>query len=82
MRGKLESPLKADQDSRGEKEFKTKTTIKPVISRIRYFDTSLLDTDSIIVKVTHSLAHVLGCLLSRHMSPAMGQNFLCAPFAP
>ena len=26
--------------------------------------------------------HVLGCLLSQHMSPAMGQNFLCATFAP
>jgi len=30
----------------------SKTTIKPVISRIRFFDTKLLDTDSIIVKVT------------------------------
>ena len=29
-----------------------------------------------------TLSHVLGCLLSQHMSPAMGQNFLCAPFAP
>ena len=29
----------------------SKTTIKPVISRIRYFDTKLLNTDSIIVKV-------------------------------
>jgi len=29
----------------------SKTTIKPVISRIRYFDTKLLNTDSIIIKV-------------------------------
>jgi len=29
----------------------SKTTIKPVISRIRYFDTKLLHTDSIIIKV-------------------------------
>ena len=31
--------------------FWSKTTIKPVISRIRYFDTGLLDTDTIMVKV-------------------------------
>ena len=33
-------------------------------------------------KKGHSVTHVLGCLLSQHMSPAMGQNFLCATFAP
>ena len=29
-----------------------------------------------------SWSHVLGCLLSQHMSPAMGQNFLWVTFAP
>ena len=33
-------------------------------------------------KVWGPETHVLGCLLSQHMSPAMGQNFLCAPFVP
>ena len=31
--------------------YMSQTTIKPVISRIRFFDTKLLNTDSIIVKV-------------------------------
>lgn len=39
------------QNVRGEVAFWSKTTIKPVISRIRYFDTGLLDTDTIMVKV-------------------------------
>jgi len=36
----------------GGKEFRSKTTIKPVISRIRYFDTNLIDSNTIIIKVT------------------------------
>ena len=39
------------QNHRGEVAFWSKTTIKPVISRIRYFDTALLNTDTIMVKV-------------------------------
>ena len=39
------------QNYRGEVAFWSKTTIKPVISRIRYFDTALLNTDTIMVKV-------------------------------
>ena len=30
--------------------------------------------------VTNRIAHVLGCLLSRHLSPAMGKIFLCSNF--
>jgi len=43
---------KKRENDRGELAFWSKTTIKPVISRIRYFDTGLLDTDTIMVKVT------------------------------
>jgi len=43
---------KRGKTDRGELMFWSKTTIKPVISRIRYFDTGLLDTDTIMVKVT------------------------------
>jgi len=45
------SDWKKSQDQNGD-VFLSKTTIKPVISRIRFFDTKLLNTDSIIVKVT------------------------------
>jgi len=45
------SDWKESKDQNGV-AYLSKTTIKPVISRIRYFDTKLLNTDSIIVKVT------------------------------
>lgn len=45
------SDWKQSEDQNGV-VYLSKTTIKPVISRIRYFDTKLLSTDSIIVKVT------------------------------
>eukprot|EP00092_Neocalanus_flemingeri_P009052 GFUD01009743.1.p1 GENE.GFUD01009743.1~~GFUD01009743.1.p1 ORF type:complete len:730 (+),score=141.45 GFUD01009743.1:101-2290(+) len=44
------SDWKKSEDQNGL-AYLSKTTIKPVISRIRYFDTKLLNTDSIIVKV-------------------------------
>ena len=44
----------------------SQTTIKPVISRIRFFDTKLLNTDSIIVKVVIVGERVLtDCLYSK-----------------
>jgi len=45
------SDWKESEDQNGVM-YLSQTTIKPVISRIRFFDTKLLNTDSIIVKVT------------------------------